>query len=106
MEVKQRYFPFHNRSLCECYSSHLRHSAKAESSYSFGNFGRIFLVCVSAPAGMTHGDVLDLMPCTFASSCSAQGDHFSSPKLKASYLFDCLMAAWEIRSERVPGTRW
>jgi hypothetical protein len=42
MEVKQRYFPFHNRSLCECYSSHLRHSAKAESSYSFGNSAAFF----------------------------------------------------------------
>jgi hypothetical protein len=40
---------FRNRSLRESHSKRLRRSAKAESSYRIGNFGRIFLVRVSAP---------------------------------------------------------
>jgi hypothetical protein len=63
-------------------------SAKTQRSYRLGDLDRIFLVGMSAPAGMTHRNMLDVMSRTFACSNIPQRNHFSSLKLKASYLIE------------------
>jgi hypothetical protein len=62
-------------------------STETKPSYRLGDLGRIFLVGISAPAGMTERNMLDVMPPAFACSDIPERDHFPSLKLKASYLY-------------------
>jgi hypothetical protein len=80
---------FHNRPLCEtdlpvilCPS--LDGAPETQRSYRLGDLGRILLVGISAPAGMTDRNVLDVMPRAFASSNIPQCDYPPPLKLKAS----------------------
>ena len=63
-------------------------SPETHRSYRVRDLARIFLVGMSAPAGMTDCNMLDVMPLAFACSNIPQRDHFSSLKLKASYLVE------------------
>src|SRR3954454_17926828 len=63
-------------------------STKTELCYSFGKLDGIFLVRRSAPAGMTHSYMLDIMPGTLSCSSGAQGDYLPSLELKARHLLE------------------
>jgi len=72
-----------------------------------GDLNRILLVSLSAPTGMTHRNMFNVVPRAFARSDAPHGDHFPSLNLKASYLIERAPdGACEIRSERVRGIRW
>jgi hypothetical protein len=66
----------------------LDESAETQRCYRLGDLDRIFLVGISAPAGMTDRNMLDVMPRAFTCSNIPQSDHFPTLKLKASYLIE------------------
>jgi hypothetical protein len=63
-------------------------SPKTQRSYRLGDLGRIFFIGISAPAGMTDRDVLDVMPLAFACRNIPKRYHFSFLKLKARYFVE------------------
>jgi hypothetical protein len=85
--------PFHNGSLRESATTNLcpcllDGSPETQRSYRIGDLGRVFLVGISAPAGMTHRNMVDVMPRAFTCSDIPQCDYFSAPQLKARYLVE------------------
>src|ERR1700716_1187952 len=69
-----------------CARIYLDGSPKTQRTYCVGDFGRIFLIGISPPAGMADRNMLNRVPRTLGGSNIAQCDHLSSLKLKASYL--------------------
>src|SRR5260370_29036749 len=61
---------------------------ETQRSYRLGDIDRIFLVGISAPAGMTDRHMLDVMPRAFARSDISQCDHFPSLQFEASHLVE------------------
>jgi hypothetical protein len=61
-------------------------SSETQPSYRLGDLDRIFLVGVSAPAGVTDRNMLDVVPRTFACSDIAQRNHFPALEFEAGYL--------------------
>ncbi len=77
----------HDLPVASC-PSVLDGSPETHRSYRVRDLARIFLVGMSAPAGMTDRNVLDVMPLAFACRNIPQGDHFPSLKLKAGYFVE------------------
>jgi hypothetical protein len=61
---------------------------ETQRSYGICDVARIFLVAMSAPAGMTDRNMVDVVPCAFACRNIPQCYHFSTLKLKARYFVE------------------
>jgi hypothetical protein len=70
------------------YPSVLDGSPETQPSYRLGDIDRILLVAISAPAGMTNRNMLDVMPRAFACSDLPERDYLPSLQLEASYLVE------------------
>jgi hypothetical protein len=87
---------FHNSIIMRIHTRHelpvvlcpsvLNGSSETQPSYRLGDLDRIFLVGVSAPAGVTDRDMLDVVPRAFACSDIAQRNHFPALEFEAGYL--------------------
>src|SRR6266404_7354540 len=87
-------FHFHNRTLREsdlpvvlC-PTVLDGSSETQPSYCFGDLRGLLHVGVSAPAGVTDRNMVNVVSGAFGCSDAPEGDHFPSLQLKASYLIE------------------
>src|SRR5260221_6555554 len=69
-------------------------ASETQRSYRLGDLGRIFLVGISTPAGMTDRNVLNIMPRALARSDIPQCDHFPSIFSKSGGKVSRLRTGW------------